>query len=39
MAAEGLDAEVQSVSVLKQLVGLLFLDDGEKEVRSTVWMS
>ena len=32
--AEGLDAEVQSVSVLKQLVkGIVFLDDGEKEVR------
>ena len=32
--AEGLDAEVQSVSVLKQLVKLIvFLDDGEKEVR------
>lgn len=32
--AEGLDAEVQSVSVLKQLVKVIvFLDDGEKEVR------
>ena len=32
--AEGLDAEVQSVSVLKQLVkDIVFLDDGEKEVR------
>lgn len=32
--AEGLDAEVQSVSVLKQLVKvIIFLDDGEKEVR------
>ena len=32
--AEGLDAEVQSVSVLKQLVEVIvFLDDGEKEVR------
>ena len=32
--AEGLDAEVQSVSVLKQRVKVLvFLDDGEKEVR------
>ena len=31
---EGLDAEVQSVSVLKQLVKVIvFLDDGEKEVR------
>ena len=31
--AEGLDAEVQSVSVLKQLVKVIvFLDDGEKEV-------
>ena len=32
--AEGLDAQVQSVSVLKQLVKVIvFLDDGEKEVR------
>ena len=32
--AEGLDAEVQSVSVLKQLVKVIvFLDDGEKEER------
>ena len=32
--AEGLDAEVQSVSVLKQLVKVIvFLDGGEKEVR------
>ena len=32
--AEGLDAEVQRVSVLKQLVKVIvFLDDGEKEVR------
>lgn len=32
--AEGLDAEVQSVSVLKQLVKVIVsLDDGEKEVR------
>lgn len=32
--AEGLDAEVQSVSVLKKLVKVIvFLDDGEKEVR------
>lgn len=32
--AEGLDVEVQSVSVLKQLVKVIvFLDDGEKEVR------
>ena len=32
--AEGLDAEVQSVSVLQQLVKVIvFLDDGEKEVR------
>ena len=32
--AEGLDAEVQSVSVLKQLVKVIvFLEDGEKEVR------
>ena len=32
--AEGLDAEVQIVSVLKQLVKVIvFLDDGEKEVR------
>ena len=32
--AEGLDAEGQSVSVLKQLVKVIvFLDDGEKEVR------
>lgn len=32
--AEGLEAEVQSVSVLKQLVKVIvFLDDGEKEVR------
>lgn len=32
--AEGLDAEVQGVSVLKQLVKVIvFLDDGEKEVR------
>ena len=32
--AEGLDAEVKSVSVLKQLVKVIvFLDDGEKEVR------
>lgn len=32
--AEGLDAEVQSVSVLKQLVKVIvFLDDSEKEVR------
>lgn len=32
--AEGLDAEVQSVSVLKQLVKVIvFWDDGEKEVR------
>lgn len=32
--AEGLDAEVQSVRVLKQLVKVIvFLDDGEKEVR------
>ena len=32
--AEGLDAEVQSVSVLKQLVKVIvFLDDCEKEVR------
>lgn len=32
--AEGLDAEVQNVSVLKQLVKVIvFLDDGEKEVR------
>lgn len=32
--AEGLNAEVQSVSVLKQLVKVIvFLDDGEKEVR------
>lgn len=32
--AEGLDAEVQSVSVLKQLVKVIvFFDDGEKEVR------
>ena len=32
--AEGLDAEVQSVSVLKQVVKVIvFLDDGEKEVR------
>lgn len=32
--AEGLDAEVQSVSVLKQIVKVIvFLDDGEKEVR------
>ena len=32
--AEGLDAEVQSVSVLKQLVKVIvFLDDGEIEVR------
>lgn len=32
--AEGLDAEVQSISVLKQLVKVIvFLDDGEKEVR------
>lgn len=32
--AEGLDAEVQSVSALKQLVKVIvFLDDGEKEVR------
>lgn len=32
--AGGLDAEVQSVSVLKQLVKVIvFLDDGEKEVR------
>lgn len=32
--AEGLDAELQSVSVLKQLVKVIvFLDDGEKEVR------
>ena len=32
--AEGFDAEVQSVSVLKQLVKVIvFLDDGEKEVR------
>ena len=32
--AEGLDAEVQSVSVLKQLVKVIvLLDDGEKEVR------
>ena len=32
--AKGLDAEVQSVSVLKQLVKVIvFLDDGEKEVR------
>ena len=32
--AEGLDAEVHSVSVLKQLVKVIvFLDDGEKEVR------
>ena len=32
--AEGLDAEVQSVSVLKQLVKVIvFLYDGEKEVR------